>query len=223
MFNPLGNFDQRAPINTSVLEKAHGLYSSLPSAPPSSLTRVYYHWTVSALGACFDDYNVEALVEKEHWALKITHDPRDNSALGDLSNYAKHTFHRNKGAVGVAITGMDGADVHNFSRDAVTVIGLHHLCAAGAAVCKRYGIDTTGMSHGGPYTGEPNIMTHAEAAMLAGYPPQYDAYGIATTGERWDLASLTALPADVALTPQMAKTCGDALRFLTRAYKVAMA
>lgn len=219
MFNPLGNFNAHAPIDAGILAKARELYTDLPNISPLGISRIYYHWTVSTMGACFDDYNIEALFDAT-WHLKVTHDLRDNSASGPMSSYAAHTFHRNKGAVGIAITGMDGATVHDFGADGVTVTGLTHLCAAGAAVAKKYDIDTLGLSSTFPYRNEWLVMTHAEAAMLPGSPPQYEAYGVATTSERWDLASFVSVPADVTLTPDMAHDCGDALRLLTHKYRV---
>ena len=173
---------------------------------------------------CDAAYNVEALIADNTWALQITHDPQDNVVGLNDRPMAAHTYKRNAGAVGIAITGMDGAGVgpHDFGSDPVTVMGLTHLCAAGAAVAAKYGISIAGLSSGTPYSGEPSILTHAEAAMRVGNPPQYAPYGPGSTMERWDLASLAPLPAGVSLTPQMAETCGNALRTLARAYKVAL-
>ena len=219
-FNPLGRFDPDADIISGVLDKCEALYNALPDVDDGGLTRVYFHWSAGAMSNCDAAYNVEALIADNTWALQITHDPQDNVVGLNDRPMAAHTYKRNAGAVGIAITGMDGAGVgpHDFGADPVTVMGLTHLCAAGAAVAGKYGISIAGLSSGTPYGGEPSILTHAEAAMRVGNPPQYADY----RSERWDLASLAPLPTDVSLTPQMAETCGNALRALARAYKVAL-
>lgn len=226
MFNPLGNFDPNAEVNPVIVAAAKKFASSLPTVPAGSLKRLYYHWTVAPMGMCFADYNVEALFANGKWQLKMTHDPRDNAPGLDNNAVASHTYKRNTGAVGIAITGMDGAGVgvHNFGSDPVTVSGLTWLCAGAAALCHAYGIDVSGTSSGTPYGGEPNLLTHAEAANHPGSPQQYTPYGpppIGTT-ERWDLASFAPLPSGVELTNDMATICGNALRKLTRTYKLAL-
>lgn len=225
-FNPLGRFDPKAPINPGVLDKAKVLYRTLADVDVGGLTRIYLHWSAGAMSNCDSAYNVEALIANNNWALKITHDPQDN-VLGLNDNAeASHTYKRNTGAVGVAITGMDGPGVnpHDFGEDPVTVMGLTHLCAAAAAVAAKYSISIAGVSSGEPYGGEPPILTHAEAAIRVGNPPQYQNYGIGPGGtmERWDLASFASLPPGLSLTPQMAYTCGNALRSVCRQYKVAL-
>jgi hypothetical protein len=223
-FDPLGHFNLNAPVDPKILAKAKALFESLPEIPSGLIARCYLHWTVGPLGMCFADYNAEALYTGSDWALKITHDPRDNAPGLNGNAEASHTYMRNTGAVGIAITGMDGADPNDFGPDGVTVTGLTHLCAAGAAFAKKYGIDTLGLSSGSPYGGEPNILTHAEAANRCGNPFQYSAYGPAPIGdvERWDLSIFQPLPEGVALTNDMANTCGNALRQMTHAYKVAL-
>jgi hypothetical protein len=218
---PLGNFDQNAAVDKTILEAAKKFAASLPDVPAGLLTRGYYHWTVAPMGMCFADYNFEALYDGS-WQLKMTHDPRDNAPGLDNNAVASHTYMRNTGAIGIAITGMDGAGVgvHNFGTDPVTVSGLTWLCAGMAAVCFKYGIDVNGTSGGSPYGGEPNLLTHAEAANRPGNPQQYDNYFV--TGERWDLATFVPLPDGVNLTAEDASTCGNALRKLTHAYKAAM-
>ena len=219
-FNPLGRFDSEAEVNPAILDKCAALYDALPEVEAGGLTRIYLHWSAGGMSRCDAAYNVEAIIANGTWALQITHDPCDNvPGLNDNAE-AAHTYKRNAGAVGVALTGMDGAGVgpHDFGADPVTVMGLTHLCAAAAALAAKYGISVAGVSSGEPYGNEPTILTHAEAAMRVGDPPQYADY----RSERWDLASFAPLPPSLSLTPQMAETCGNALRTLTRTYKVAL-
>ena len=177
-FSPLGRFDPEADIIPGVLDKCEALYNALPDVDDGGLTRVYFHWSAGAMSNCDAAYNVEALIADNTWALQITHDPQDNVVGLNDRPMAAHTYKRNAGAVGIAITGMDGAGVgpHDFGADPVTVMGLTHLCAAGAAVAAKYGISIAGLSSGEPYGNEPSILTHAEAAMRVGNPPQYADY-----------------------------------------------
>jgi hypothetical protein len=222
-FNPLGNFNPNAPVSDVVIAAAKTFRATLPSIPDGLISRLYLHWSVAGLCAEFPDYNAEKeFVDGQH-ILKITHDPRDNAPGLNNNQMASHTWHRNTGALGIAITGMDGANVHNFGPDPVTVAGLEYLCAGAAALCLQYGLDAngtvlTGSTHldnnGNTVNtaGEPIILTHAECAVLDAYPT-----------ERWDLGSLCPLPDGVDLTPEMRTQCGNALRQRVHTLKLALA
>jgi hypothetical protein len=228
-FDPLGGLDPSAPLDAGVLAKAKTLLQSLPAVPAGLLSRIYLHWTVAPFGATFSDYNGEADFESGAWVLKITHDPRDNAPGLNSNPEASHTWHRNTGALGVAIAGMTGATQHDFGPAAVTVAGLEHQCALAAGFAACYGIDALGtVQHGATHagdsgdpidtTGEPTILTHAECASLDGY-----LCGFTSDPDcRWDLGSLVALPAGMSLTKAIVSQCGDALRQRVHAYKAAL-
>lgn len=228
-FNPLGNFDPSASVNSGVLAKARTLMASLPACPAGSISRIYLHWTVAPFGCTFGDYNGEADFENGDWKLIVTHDPRDNAVGVNNNEPASHTWHRNTGAVGVSIAGMSGATQQNFGPDAVTLTGLEHLCAGAAAFASRYGIDALGMvTNGATHLGDNNnpintagehtILTHAECANIDGY-----LCGFTSDPDcRWDLGSLVALPTGISLSKQMVSQCGDALRQRLHAYKAAL-
>jgi hypothetical protein len=229
-FDPLGRFNPAAAIDPRVLEKAIALLKSLPSAPAQSLSRLYLHWTLSPFGCTFADYNGEVDFESGDWVMIVTHDPKDNATGLAGSVGAAHTWHRNTGALGVAIAGMTGATQQNFGPDGVTPVGLDHLCAAAAAFASRYRIDALStVTHGSTHadnngdlintTGEHNILTHAECAIIDGYLCGFTA----DPDCRWDLGSLAALPADTPLTKAMISRCGDALRQRVHAYTAALA
>jgi hypothetical protein len=220
MFNPLGNFKPNAAIVPGILDKAKSFYAKLPECTSGGLRYIYLHWTVGSMGECFDDYNVETPYANGDYYFAMTHSPLDNDATGSMQNYAAHTFHRNTGGIGVAITGMDGATVNNFGDDGVTVTGLTYLCAAAAVVAAKYGIDVAGTKADGFYAGEHTVLTHAEAADLVGNPPQYEPYGPLNGATRWDLCSFVAVPEGESLPP--AHVCGDALRSLIHSYKEAL-
>jgi hypothetical protein len=225
---PLGNFWPQADADPKILAAAKKLVSELPTLPAGDISRAYLHWSVA--GACteFPDYNVMVVYNNGEHEMVITHSPRDN-AVSTFSEdgYAAHTYHRNEGALGVCLAGMDGAYENDFGPDPVTVAGLNYLCAAAAAVAFKYGIDLGTLSSGGPtgaYTNELSILTHCEAANRPGNPPQYSPYGPEPKGdgERWDLGTLTPLPENVALTDAMAEQSGDAIRRLILTYKEAL-
>ena len=215
---PLGNFDPNAPVNPQILSKSQAFFKSLPVLAAGSIWRCYLHWTVSSMCMDYTDYNAEAKLENGLWVLKLENSPANN-VPGHVP-YAAHTYRRNSGAVGIALTGMDGdgVDEHNFGPDPVTVMGLTHLCAGAAALCRRYGINPLGMNSLAPYAWEPSVLTHAEAADRPGEPPQYAAYGPGSTMERWDLMTLTPLPSGVHPSSELATQSGDALRKLIATY-----
>ena len=120
---------------------------------------------------------------------------------------------------------MDGATQQDFGLTSVTAAGLEWLCAGAAAFAVKYGLDAAGnvangTTHQGDNgtvstTGEPVIITHAEAAIFDGYFCGY-------TDDpdcRWDLACL--VPGG-SVTPEVAVQTGDALRARIHAYKLAL-
>lgn len=220
---PLGNFNPKAPLNRDALYAASVLLNELPTIKKGLITRCYLHWTVASLCAEFSDYNVEAELVNDKHALRVTHDPRDNALNLNNNPPASHTWHRNTGAVGIAITGMDGATEHDFGQDGLTLEGLEYLCAGAATLCQAYGVDALGAVTDAPAPhadnlgrrittkDEPNILTHAECAV-------YDDY----RSERWDLGTLVALPAGIELTDAIRKQSGNALRERIHLYKQAL-
>jgi hypothetical protein len=221
-FNPLGNFQANSIVQPGVIAIAKAFKASLPDIPNGLITRIFLHWTVAGLCVEFPDYNAESEYCNGKHILKITHNPEDNAPGINHALMASHTWHRNTGALGIAITGMDGATVHDFGPDTITLAGLELLCAGAAALASKYNIDASGkVLHGTIHvdnngnnvntTGEFNIITHGEAAVI-------DAY----SSERWDLGSLTPLPTGVELTSEMRTMCGNALRTKIHLYKIVL-
>jgi hypothetical protein len=222
MFNPLGAFDIAQDPDPGALAAASILVAQLPDVPGGSLERIYDHWTVGHYNQNFDHYNVSVRFDGSHFHLDVTHDLQDNARGVNDNAPAAHTYRRNTGAVGITVDGMLGASVHNFGPEPITTLMMEYLCAANAAVAHKYGIDLAGMSGTAPYTGEPTLLTHAEAADRIGHPAQYDPYGPGSTAERWDLCSLISLPSGVSLSAAMATMTGDAIRERSRKYKIAL-
>jgi hypothetical protein len=222
MFSPLGNFKADAPIQVEVIEAAKAFKVLLPEITAGLITRMYCHWTVAGLCSEFSEYNAEAEYANGKHFLKMTHDPRDNAPGLNNNSPASHTWHRNTGAVGIAITGMDGATESNFGPDGITLAGLEYLCAGAAALASKYSIDVNGkVEHGSTHAdnngnnvntiGEPTVLTHGECAVIDAYPT-----------ERWDLGTFIALPLGISLTPAMRTECGSALRTRIHLYKLAL-
>lgn len=208
-----------------VIDAARALVKTLQSqyaCPPGTLDRIYYHWTVAPHNVLFKDYNLEVVLRNGVYQVVVTHDPRDNAEGVNNNSPASHTEHRNTGAIGISIDGMDGSDVsiHDFGADGPNQHCIWMLCAAGAAVAKAYGIDASGkvskdrphLDDTNSYTvhtvGEPIIATHAEAAVWDNYP-----------ADRWDLGVVNPLPEGETLTPAMRTQTANGLRALTHAIK----
>ncbi len=223
MFNPLGKFDPRAPLNQAAVTEARVFAAKLPPVPHGALDRIYLHWSVGHYNQNFNDYNGAVRYDGHAFHLDVVGDPRDNAIGVNGNEPHPHTYHRNTGAFGFCTDDMAGATEHNFGPEPVTVTTLEFLCAGVAAVARVYGIDLSGTSTRAPYAGEPTVLTHAEAADRPGSPPQYAPYGPASTSERWDLASFVAFPAGLNATGATAKICGDALRARAHLYKQRLA
>jgi hypothetical protein len=220
-FDPTNGFGGGALLDEA-LDAGKALMAALPTIAPGLLTRGYLHWAVSPYDSTFSDYNGMVILKDGRWALVVTHDPRDNAPGLNNNAEASHTWHRNTGAFGISIAGMMGADVHNFGVCPVQMHQLEYLCACAAAFCVKYGIDTNGnVTNGSTHTdndgnpvnttGEHNLLTHAECAVIDNYP-----------SERWDLGSFIPLPSGVELTTEMRASCGSVLRARTHLYAAAL-
>ena len=184
------------------------------------LTRIYLHWSVAPHGMKFSDYNAMTLLNGK-LTISVTGNPQDNAPGLNDNPIHSHTWHRNTGAVGVSIDGMEGATVDNFGHAAPSLLEILYLCGCVAATAKAYHIDLSGVVPQGGQThldndggtvntaGEANALTHAECAVIDLYPT-----------ERWDLGVLEALPEGESLTPEMRTTSGNTLRECARRIKL---
>jgi hypothetical protein len=184
---------------------------------------MYLHWTVSPYQCKFTDYNFEIILVDGKWQMVMTHTPLDNLPGFNNNSPASHTWHRNTGAIGISVTGMDGSGVgvHNYGDDPITIHEIEFMCALAAMISLEYGIDVAGkvaspgenhadnVGHTVNTTGEKNILTHGECAVIDAYPT-----------ERIDLCSMIPLPPGVELTPAIRTQTGEALRSRIHAYKV---
>ena len=176
-----------------------------------ALNRIYMHCSFAPNGMKYSDYNVMTLLNGK-LTVSITGNPQDNvPGLTDNAIHP-HTFHRNEGAVGISIDGMEDAKTDDFGSNAHSQLELLYLCGCVAATAKAYDIDISGVvkkgkthldKDGGTVNtkGENNALTHAECAVIDLYP-----------NERWDLGILEAIAKGKSLTPKMRTTSGNILR-----------
>lgn len=227
-FDPTGGF-ANTPLLPEAIAAAKELLGRLPAVPKRDLTRGYFHWAVACYTAQFHDYNgMIVLGEDGKWKMVVTDNPQDNAPGVNDNPVASHTWERNTGAFGISVAGMTGATTTNFGPDPINFHEVHFQCAMMAAFCVKYGVDTMGKvpppgsnhpssndsgNHPGNVntTGEPNLITHAEAAM-------YDDYRT----ERWDEELLVPAPGDYQLSDATRIQCGDALRSVTHQYAVVL-
>lgn len=202
--------DLQGPLDPHALAQGKSLLVSLPSlANGEHIDREFDHWSVEEYGSCDGQYNIVIELENGQWVAKISTSPRLNAVqVSSLHPYAAHTYQRNSHAVGIAVNGMIGATTSDFGSQPIQLHEIEVLCAANAAVAKKYGIDL-----GGSVNGEHTLMTHAEAAILDSYFP-----GDGDPQARWDLARLHA--SNAPLTKDEARATGDLIRARSHAYKL---
>ena len=130
------------------------------------ISQIYLHWTAGRYGQLYDDYH-----------FNIDADGSIYQTCKQLTELKSHTWHRNTGAIGIALCCACGALPHN-GRD--TEFGKfpptpRQINAAGKLVAKlAQGLNIP--------IDRRNILTHCEAALIDGYGPYS---GDAET--RWDL------------------------------------
>ena len=144
------------------------------------ISQIYLHWTAGRYGQLYDDYH-----------FNIDADGSVYQTCTQLTELKSHTWHRNTGAIGIALCCACGALPHN-GRD--TEFGKfpptpRQIDAAGKLVAKlAQGLNIP--------IDRWNVLTHCEAALIDGYGPYS---GDAET--RWDLWYLRDSPGDGAMKP----------------------
>jgi len=121
--------------------------------------KIYLHWSAGHYGQFFADYHIT-----------IDADGSIYVSTEDLSEVKNHTWHRNSGAIGMALAACAGATTDDLGDEAPTTNQIETMAQVVAVLCSTLAV---------PSDGE-HILTHAEAA-------DEDDYGPATNCERWDL------------------------------------
>lgn len=224
-----------APLLPEALAEGKRFFANLPDVPAPGFDRIYLHWSVEAYNCTDGAYNAEVYLPdgSSQFAMLITHDPRGNVA-GTPQTEASHTYKRNTGAFGIAISGLVGASYNDLGGQPVTLHEEEFLCACAAAVAAKYGIQADSSAPGKFYpdhlANEKTIMTHAEAALTtpSGSYGHYYCYSVNPWREnnsgdsdcRWDLAEDEA--SGIAPNEDAARAHGDVLRARIKQYKDAI-
>jgi hypothetical protein len=177
------------------------LASWRPQLPKGRLERIYLHWSAGDYETVYTSYHYCIAFAEGAPLVVETHDLRANMRevrAGDGA-YAAHTAGRNSYAAGLAVMAMCDASPEDFGPYPLVEPAIDAMCRVAGAIARGYGIPID-LDH---------IMTHAEAALIDGY------FGAGSDDERWDIARLQ--PSPLRLSPEEARTTGDALRTRCRA------
>jgi hypothetical protein len=124
---------------------------------------IYLHWSAGHYQTQFDDYHINIGPGGEIYI------------DGDLSDSKNHTWHRNTGAIGIALDCCYEGSPDNLGPEPPTDSQIEAMARVIAVLSGALGLTIDG-SH---------VMTHAEAANIDGYGPDQ-------TWERWDLWKLSS-------------------------------
>ena len=132
---------------------------SIKEMATGQIDKIYLHWAAGRYGQFFDDYHIN-----------IDEDGSFFISCDNFTELKAHTWHRNTGAIGIALACCYGGTSNNLGDYPPTALQIEAIAQVVATLCSAYGIECT----------KDNVMTHAEAANLDGYGPN-------STWERWDL------------------------------------
>jgi len=130
------------------------------------ITKIYLHWTAGPYDVPFSDYHLN--IDNEGIVYKTCR---------ALTDKKEHTWHRNTGAVGLALCCCEDATANagydaDFGVYPPTAEQIEMLSQLVAVLCPELGLEIN----------KDTVMTHEEAAMIDGYRPYS---GDPET--RWDL------------------------------------
>lgn len=120
---------------------------------------IYLHWSAGHYHQFYTDYHIN-----------IDDDGSAYVTTDDLTEVKAHTWHRNTGALGIALACCAFATPNDLGKEPPTDLQIESMAQIVAVLSSTLGINIDA----------EHIMTHAEAANL-------DIYGPDTTWERWDL------------------------------------
>lgn len=131
--------------------------------------KIYLHWTAGRYDQTFGDYH-----------LCIDGDGKVYAMTDSLADVLPHTYHRNAGAIGIALCCAYNATPQDLGDYPPTDPQIEAIAQVVAALAGTLGIPID-LQH---------VMTHAEAADNMDGVYASEPYGPASTCERWDLAIL---------------------------------
>ena len=169
---------QLQPSSTPLLTAA--ALTELTAMGRNRISQIYLHWTAGRYGQLFDDYH-----------FNIDADGTIYQTCTQLSDLKSHTWHRNTGAIGIALCCGLGA---------VPNQGINTDFGNWPPTARQ--IDTTGRLAANLAQGlalpidAETVMTHCEAALADGYGPYSGDHDT-----RWDLWYLRDSPGDGLMKP----------------------
>ena len=143
----------------------------MAKAAKGKIDRIYLHWTAGHYDSTFDDYHIN-----------ITGSGEIYLSTDDLTEVLAHTWHRNTGAIGIALCCCVDATIKcdgtfSFGSEPPTDLQIERTAQVVAVLA-----DVLGLS-----IDSEHVLTHAEVGDLDGYGPAE----IGTKDfEKWDLWQL---------------------------------
>lgn len=152
--------------------------------PNATLKRIIVHWTAGAHTPNSNDLghyhflipNDGRIVRGQH---PVTHNS-EGAPIGSAGHpYAAHTYKLNSGSIGIAMCGMEGADVGKLGKYPLNQAQWDAAVELCAILCRRYGIGT----------GIRDILGHCEVKKVYGidqlskWDPWYPFPGIQETAD----------------------------------------
>lgn len=131
--------------------------------------KIYLHWSAGHYQQKFTDYHVN-----------ITGDGKIYVSTDNLADVLAHTYHRNSGAVGVALCCCAGATTNDLGEEPPTAEQIESMAQATCAVA-----DGLWLTISPDY-----VLTHGEAADNIDGIYASEPYGPQADCERWDLQYL---------------------------------
>jgi hypothetical protein len=131
--------------------------------------KLYLHWSAGHYGQFFDDYHIN--IDQEGSIYISTE---------DLSTVLAHTWHRNTGAVGIALACCAGATTNDLGPEPPTTAQIEVMAQVVSVLA--YALDLT--------IDLQRVMTHGEAGDNMDGLELAEKYGMNSTCERWDAAIL---------------------------------
>ena len=162
------------------------------------INRIYLHWTGGHYGHVYGEYHLS--IDRDG----TMYVPEDGAGDKALTILREHTWHRNTGAIGIAICGAYDAVARsstdiNFGPEPPTGCQVEYLAKAVGILCPALGLALS------PRT----VLTHCEAAFKDGYGP-----GSGDPETRWDFWQLPGLPFRKELYPGGEVLRGKAMGYM---------
>ena len=137
--------------------------------------KIYLHWNAGSPSSAPTNYHTSILGSGE--IRRVT--PYDDDRV-------PHTYRRNSNAIGISVSGMEGASPNNFGAYSIKPLQYQKMAEEVAQVAKSMGWTSGNINI-------KNVMTHAEAGSNKDGTRPHENYGPVAwggDGDKWDLFKL---------------------------------